>query len=90
MFDLQEVAALLHIHEKALGHPKLKPLADAAQKQLEAVAEDTAKKLAAEKAEAAKQAEALAVAQAEIDVTPVEDHFPESEPGAAAQRGRRL
>jgi hypothetical protein len=42
-FDLNEVSALLHIHEKAMGHPKLKPLADAAMKHLEAMAEETAK-----------------------------------------------
>jgi hypothetical protein len=34
-FDLEEVAALLHIHEKATGYPKLKPIADAAMKHLE-------------------------------------------------------
>jgi len=32
--DLNEVAALLQIHEKATGHPRLKPLADAAMKAL--------------------------------------------------------
>jgi len=42
--DLNEVAALLHIHEKAMGHPQLKPLADAAMKALEDMAEETAKK----------------------------------------------
>src|SRR5882724_2019534 len=41
--DLNEVAALLHIHEKAMGHPRLKPLADAAMKALEDMAEETAK-----------------------------------------------
>lgn len=41
--DLNEVAALLHIHEKATGHPRLKPLADAAMKALEDMAEETAK-----------------------------------------------
>ena len=42
-FDLNEISALLHIHEKATGHPKLKPLADAAMKHLETMAEDTAR-----------------------------------------------
>src|SRR6266436_5319111 len=42
--DLNEVAALLQIHEKAMGHPRLKPLADAAMKALEDMAEETAKK----------------------------------------------
>jgi hypothetical protein len=42
-FDLNEIAALLHIHEKATGHPKLKPIADAAMKHLETMAEETAK-----------------------------------------------
>ncbi len=42
-FDLNEVSSLLHIHEKATGHPKLKPLADAAMKHLETLAEETAK-----------------------------------------------
>ena len=42
-FDLNEVSSLLHIHEKAMGHPKLKPLADAAMKHLEALADETAK-----------------------------------------------
>jgi len=42
--DLNEVAALLQIHEKATGHPRLKPLADAAMKALEDMAEETAKK----------------------------------------------
>jgi len=41
--DLNEVAALLHIHEKATGHPRLKPLADAAMKALEDMAEETAR-----------------------------------------------
>src|SRR5882724_72832 len=41
--DLNEVAALLQIHEKAMGHPRLKPLADAAMKALEDMAEETAK-----------------------------------------------
>jgi len=41
--DLNEVAALLHIHEKAMGHPRLKPLADAAMKALEDMAEETAR-----------------------------------------------
>ncbi len=40
-FDLQEVAALLHIHEKAMGHPKLKAISDAAMKHLEEVAKAT-------------------------------------------------
>jgi len=41
--DLNEVAALLQIHEKAMGHPRLKPLADAAMKALEDMAEETAR-----------------------------------------------
>jgi hypothetical protein len=41
-FDIQEVAALLHIHEKASGHPRLKPLVDATMKHLEEIAEATA------------------------------------------------
>ena len=99
MFDLQEVAALLHIHEKALGHPKLKPLADAAQMQLEAVAEDTAKKLAAAKAEAAKKAEAEAAKNAaakedEADTDADKKHYAEQAAKAKQQSsvavGRRL
>ena len=67
-FDVDAVSALLNILEKALGHPRLKPLADAAQKQLEAVAESTAKQLEIEKAEeAAKQQEQQ---QAEVEVEP--------------------
>ena len=91
MFDLQEVAALLHIHEKALGHPKLKPLADAAQMQLEAVAEDTAKKLAAAKAEAAKNA---AAKEDEPDTDADKKHYAEQAAKAKQQSsvaaGRRL
>ncbi len=41
-FDLNEVSALLHVHEKAMGHPKLKPIADQAMKALEQFAEDSA------------------------------------------------
>src|SRR5216684_4875901 len=41
--DLNEIAALLQIHEKAMGHPRLKPLADAAMKALQDMAEETAK-----------------------------------------------
>ena len=39
-YDLSEVAALLHVHEKATGHPRLKPLADAAMAQLEKYADE--------------------------------------------------
>jgi len=62
-YDVDAVSALLNILEKALGHPKLKPLADAAQKQLEAVAAETAKQLEAEKTEEVKRAEATAVVE---------------------------
>ncbi len=41
-FDLNEVSALLHVHEKAMGHPKLKPIADQAMKALEQFAEESA------------------------------------------------
>jgi hypothetical protein len=42
-FDLNEISALLHIHEKAMGHPKLKSIADAAMKHLETMADETAR-----------------------------------------------
>lgn len=94
-FDLNEVAALLHIHKESMGHPKLKALADASMKHLEGLAEETGKSLEAEKAEQAKKAAEEAQAQALLDVEKPkpesEDTFTEQEPGAAAQRtGRRL
>jgi len=64
-FDVDAVSALLNILEKALGHPKLKPLADAAQKQLEVVAAETAKQLEVEKAEEIKKAETEVVVESE-------------------------
>lgn len=33
--DLQHLAALFHLHEKAQGHPRLKAIGDEAMKQLE-------------------------------------------------------
>lgn len=36
-FNVSEIAALLHVHEKAMGHPKLKPIADQAMAELEAM-----------------------------------------------------
>ena len=53
--DLNEVAALLQIHEKAMGHPRLKPLADAAMKALEDMAEETVKKPEPEPTEEVEQ-----------------------------------
>lgn len=47
-FNLTEVASLLHIHEKAMGHPKLKSIADAAMKHLESLAEDMVRPVEAE------------------------------------------
>lgn len=90
-FDMEAVAALLHIHEKALGHPKLKPLADAAQKQLEVVAADTAKQLEVEKAEeaeAARQAEEAARQEAVADEG--EDRLGEQSPPTQRQPMRRF
>jgi hypothetical protein len=51
-FDLQEIAALLHIHEKAIGHPRLKPLSDAVMKHLESLADEEAQRNAPSKVEA--------------------------------------
>lgn len=90
-FDLNEVAALLHIHKESMGHPRLKPLADAAMKQLEDHAEETAKSLNA--AKAAKAEEEAEAATAETETEEEEKLEVEQEPGAAAQRptvGRRL
>lgn len=92
-FDLNEVAALLHIHKESMGHPKLKALADASMKHLEGLAEETGKAVEAEKAEQAKKAieEAQALSDEEKPEPEAEDTFTEQEPGAAAQRtGRRL
>lgn len=36
-FDIAEISALLHVHEKAMGHPKLKAIADQAMAELEAM-----------------------------------------------------
>ena len=55
-FDLQEIAALLHIHEKAVGHPRLKPLSDAVMKHLEGLADEEAQRNAPPKPEAEAEA----------------------------------
>jgi hypothetical protein len=55
-FDLQEIAALLHIHEKALGHPRLKPLSDAVMKHLEGLADEEAQRTAPPKPEVEAEA----------------------------------
>ncbi len=54
-FDLNEISALLHIHEKAGGHPKLKPIADAAMKHLETMAEETSKPVESEPSKEVEQ-----------------------------------
>jgi hypothetical protein len=87
-FDLNEIAALLHIHKEAMGHPQLKPLADQAMVQLHAFAAETAKDLTEQKkAEAEKaQAEAAAKAQFEADHEEVVDEG-DPEPKASASGG---
>jgi hypothetical protein len=94
-FDLNEIAALLHIHKEAMGHPQLKPLADQAMVQLHAFASETAKDLSEQKKVEAEKAQAEAIARAEAEDlaghdgegTEGED---ESNPAPARASGRRL
>ena len=72
--DLNEVAALLQIHEKAMGHPRLKPLADAAMKALEDMAEETARPDLGPKP----------------DPVPDEDDLPTDTPGGITKIERKL
>ena len=44
MIDLDRVHGLLQVFEKAMGHPNLKPLAQAAMEELNSVAEALAPK----------------------------------------------
>lgn len=37
-FDIHQISMLLSIHKEAIGHPKLKAIADAAMLELESVA----------------------------------------------------
>lgn len=66
-FDLNEIAALLHIHKEAMGHPQLKPLADQAMVQLHSFAKETAMQMAEQKKAEAEKAQAEAATRAEAE-----------------------